>query len=386
MTLDNLSRPMSQDVKNVRVASCLPSKLLIITSLEAGSGDYTQRLMSFGGLASARLHLRPMFRAAQDLELNPRIVALDVDNPLILNDLGKPEICVIGKVNHFDDSRMAGFAMAVLSAVARLKARKAKIVLLYCDNLASLDCVRGQFYRDALALSDHVIVPCKAMSVRARNFLPPLTPVTVIKDPWQVRTQKFRLPKSERSLRIGWFGNANNINFLCENILSLMISIDKVSSVELVILSSKGALKTAQVAFNASLPSSLRPWSLELVQWDDLIQPRQLEDVLGSLHVVWLPSDPNSPLKGGVSHNRLVDAVRSGSIVVANKMQSYEELSQIALLGSDHGSLINRLVPQYERLAHKYEALRPALLNQFAPELNLITWRRTLNELLQNNK
>ena len=143
---------------------------------------------------------------------------------------------------------MAGFAMAVLSAVARLKARKAKIVLLYCDNLASLDCVRGQFYRDALALSDHVIVPCKAMSVRARNFLPPITPVTVIKDPWQVRTQKFRLPKSERSLRIGWFGNANNINFLCENILSLMISIDKVSSVELVILSSKGALKTAQVA------------------------------------------------------------------------------------------------------------------------------------------
>ena len=67
--------------------------------------------------------------------------------------------------------------------MARLKARKAKIVLLYCDNLASLDCVRGQFYRDALALSDHVIVPCKAMSVRARNFLPSLTPVTVIEIP-----------------------------------------------------------------------------------------------------------------------------------------------------------------------------------------------------------
>ena len=107
--------------------------------------------------------------------------------------------------------------------------------------------------------------------------------------------------------------------------------------------------------------------------------------MLGSLYVVWLPSDPNSPFKGGVSHNRLVDAVRSGSIVVANKMQSYEELSQIALLGSDHGSLINRLVPQYERLAHNI-GIEACSLESVCTELNLITWRRTLNELLQNNK
>ena len=89
-------------------------------------------------------------------------------------------------------------------------------------------------------------------------------------------------------------------------------------------------------------------------------------------------------LSSGLRINSAADD--AAGLAVANKMQSYEELSQIDLLGSDHESLINRLVPQYERLAQKYEALMPALLNQFEPELNLSIWRRTLNELLQNNK
>ena len=89
-----------------------------------------------------------------------------------------------------------------------------------------------------------------------------------------------------------------------------------------------------------------------------------------------------SPVKGGVSHNRLVDAVRSGSIVVASNMQSYQELGQIALLGTDHGVLINHLIPQYERLARKYEVLRPSLLSKFSPEINLNSWRQLLSKMM----
>ena len=32
--------------------------------------------------------------------MKPRILSLDIDKPNILNDLGTPSICVIGKINH----------------------------------------------------------------------------------------------------------------------------------------------------------------------------------------------------------------------------------------------------------------------------------------------
>ena len=131
-------------------------------------------------------------------------------------------------------------------------------------------------------------------------------------------------------LRIGWFGNSNNVLFLCENLQELMSSVSAVSSIEFVVLSNKVALDRAQVAFQESLSSAIRPWRIELICWDDSRQPTQLEQVLGSVHVVWLPSNPESPVKGGVSHNRLVDSVRSGAIVVASNMESYQELSQVA--------------------------------------------------------
>ena len=92
--------------KIVQVNSCLESKLLVITSLDGGSGDKTSKIASIGGVGSARLHLRPLFRASLALNLKPRVLSLDVDHPSILNDLGSPSLCIIGKINHFDDSRL----------------------------------------------------------------------------------------------------------------------------------------------------------------------------------------------------------------------------------------------------------------------------------------
>ena len=363
------------------MSSWLQSKLLVVTSLEGGSGDYTDKLTTIGGVGSARLHLRPLFHAANHLNLNPRVLSLDVDDPSILSKLGNPNLCVVGKINHFDDSRVRGFAMATLASVARLKSKNVKVVLMYCDNLAPLHCSRGSLYRDLLNLSDHIIVPSNAMADLAKQFLPATTKVSIIEDPWQVRMQPYLSLSKASRLRIGWFGNANNIFFLRDKIGSLMRSIDMAHTIELVVLSSKVALKIAESAFQASLPFALRNWKLELVQWDDLRQPEQLEQVLGSVHVVWLPSDPSSPVKAGVSHNRLVDAVRSGSIVVASNMQSYQELHQLVLMGDDHGTLINRLIPQYDRLANKYQSIRSSLLERFSPEINLNNWKSLLTQL-----
>ena len=55
-----------------------------------------------------------MIHKAIDLGLQPKLLSVDIDRPSILNELGDPHLCVIGKINHFDDFRVSGFAMAIL--------------------------------------------------------------------------------------------------------------------------------------------------------------------------------------------------------------------------------------------------------------------------------
>ena len=78
--------------------------LLLLTSLDGGAGSTSHS--SVFGPASARLHLQPLYKSAENLGLRPRILSLDTDNPSILNDLGAPRFCVIGKINHHDDHRV----------------------------------------------------------------------------------------------------------------------------------------------------------------------------------------------------------------------------------------------------------------------------------------
>ena len=93
----------------------------------AGAGSF-----SFDQLkqrASDRLHVQPLKLAADNLSIPARMLSVDVDRPSVLNNLGSPSICVVHKINHHDDSRLDGFAMAVLATVTRLKLSGTKIIL-----------------------------------------------------------------------------------------------------------------------------------------------------------------------------------------------------------------------------------------------------------------
>ena len=105
--------------------------------------------------------------------------------------------------------------------------------------------------------------------------------------------------------------------------------------------------------------------------------------MLGSAHLSWLPSDPSFGLKAGISHNRLVDSLRSGCIPIASEMQSYLELRKVAVLGSDHGSLINQVVRQYRRLTAKHEQFRVSELERFSPHINSQRWDSALSALVE---
>ena len=77
-------------------------------------------------MASASMQLIPLSKAANQLGLKTKMLSMDIDKPSILNQMGSPDICFISKINHYDDERVKA-AIAVLAAVARLKAIGSKI-------------------------------------------------------------------------------------------------------------------------------------------------------------------------------------------------------------------------------------------------------------------
>ena len=220
------------------------SSVLLLTSLHGGAGNMTHS--SIFGPASARIHLQPLYQAAENLGLHPRILSLDINQPGILNQLGNPRVCVIGKINHYDDGRIEGFAMAILAAISRLKASGAQIVVLYCDNLASLSCARGSLYRDLLSLADYLVVPCQAMASLARRWTHPGLPIHVINDPWQVKLQPYPPLIKNDPVNIVWFGNTNNIYYLCNEISALVATAQSAPGYRLDILSSPEALEMSR--------------------------------------------------------------------------------------------------------------------------------------------
>ena len=255
-------------------------------------------------------------------------------------------------------------------------------ILLYCDNIASLSCSRGHLYRDLLRHADHVVVPSQSMSKLVIPHLNTSIPISVIEDPSSVRLQPYRKFLPSQKLRIVWFGNTSNVFYICSQLEQLMKTVSDADFIELVILTNPGVFGMLDELFTSLLPHALRPWSLELLAWDHHNQPAQLENVLGSAHFAWLPSDPTDPLKAGVSHNRLVDSVLSGCIPIASEMMSYLELSKLALIGSDHGQLINRAVHQYQRLCEKHQRLRSPVLERFSPQKNHQHWVDLLSDLV----
>ena len=112
--------------------------------------------------------------------------------------------------------------------------------------------------------------------------------------------------------------------------------------------------------------------------------PKQLEEELSKAHLSIIPSDPSDARKKAVNHNRLVDSVRGGCIVVASPMLSYLELSKVALLGNEMPKLVDYAFNQYERLIEKYDRLRDSWLESFSPEVNHQNWINVI-KLVQEN-
>lgn len=341
------------------------------------SGDFTDQFFSGkSSHASTRLQILPAIDAARQLGYSPRVISLAGDSGF-LNHFDQPAVCVLSKMtaNCTDDqNRVIANSLAL---TARMKSRGVYVVLLYCDHHAISSTPVGFLYKDLLRLADLVVCPSSKMAEFATVFRPNGSPVRIVEDICVTKKQSFLGLSQASPCRLLWFGNDINVSFLIDILPSILARCVAHPGFELTVMGRESTL--AKVRSLVGKLQSKRPWEFRFILWDPCQQPIQLENELARAHVVLVPSDPKNIWKLGVSHNRLVDGVQGGCIVIASPMPSYVELSRISLVGDNFASMIDAAISQYPRLSQKYDSLRDNFLSRFMPANVQARWREILS-------
>ena len=336
--------------------------------------------------ASDKLQILPLMRCLKKNDYDIQVISYNAKYTCNeIENIEQPEICFIGKMRHDvhveDGDRFCQFH---LTTAVNIKRRGSKIACLYSDNVCEYDSPDAQLYKNLLYLSDLVITPSKKLQEHAKKRIPKHAKLITIPDPLFLEEKPFKRLSSNQDCNIIWFGHNKNLEYLTNILPNLISNSDAKIHYILTILASRGALESFQKYNLQKLPKS-NNWSLRLVPWNIYNQPAQLIEELSNSHISIIPSDPNDPLKNGVSHNRLIDSIQSGCITLASPMDSYVELSKICLIGTKFSELLRKAVQDNARLCRKYETLRPGILDYFNPKRNLQLWDKALRLLEANN-
>ena len=356
-----------------------PSVLFLIHSLApAGSqGDSAWSAGSF--LASTRMQLEPAKRAVVELGLEVKILNVRSENPECLDKIGDPICCIVGKLSHPDKAFARRILLANLAAISILKSKHVPIIVNYSDNLAATNNnTIATLYRSLIWHADAVTYPSKAMQTLGEPWLNKNNPAKewIIEDPWQVPTENYQQLKPDQPCQIIWFGHSSNAQYLLREMPNLLQSCNTHSSYELTVLSDSSTQKKVQQTFK-TIPQR-KPWSLRCINWQADQQPMQLAMELKRAHIAIIPSDAKDERKLAASHNRAVDAIQSGCMVIASPLQSYQELNKLLLLSENFAEAINAGIDQYTRLTKKWEIYRKDHLIRFSPESNISRWKKLI--------
>ena len=348
-------------------------------------GDVTKNFydpQKTGGMASARIQLLPAIKAATELNISTKILSLHTSHPEEIEEINSPQACLIGKMSANNDKLVYDMIMANLSAICMLKNRGSKIVVQFSDFVFSRQDILASFYRDLFILADHIIFPSSALQKLTLNYIKTKVASSVIHDPWQISKPYAprQLNKGE-TLRAIWFGSNKNVDYLINCLPGLLKSWKSERNCEFTILGQNYALSKVKNAL-MKIKGSYPKWTFRMVPWMNDQQPFQLESEITRAHVALIPSDPGDPQKSGVSHNRLVDAVRGGCITIASPMESYTEIPGIALLGDNISELLNNAEENYDELSQTLFKEREKKIHQFNPEKNKAEWIKFWSKIL----
>ena len=369
------------------------SKLLTVLSYVVDRhGDLTDKFLNInnlGSLASARLQLIPAIKSAEELGFNPKVLSLHTDHPEDFEKIATSKLCLIGKMSANTKKLLRNMIMPNLAAVMRLKSQGAKIIIQHSDNTFHEGGPLAAFYEDLFKAADYVVYPSNRLKEITKSYIPTGIQEFVIPDPWQLKTMhKPRALGPEEILKIIWFGSNKNITYLIRQLEAIFTKFTSNHQCELTILAQDWAInhfKEEISGLNIN-PSDIKSrWLIRLVPWEMSQQPKQLEEEITRAHISLIPSDPNDPLKAGVSHNRLVDSIRGGCISIASPMESYKELSELALLGENMADQLHNAVHSYDQLCSKIENKRVALLKPFSTSKNHLNWLNCWETILADS-
>jgi hypothetical protein len=363
------------------------SALFLIHSLApAGSqGDTAWNAGTF--LASNRIQLEPAKQAVIELGFQPKPLNVRAEKPNCLQALGDPSCCIVGKLSHPDETFAQNILLANLAAISILKSRSVPILVNYSDNLAGQTKTSvASLYRSLLWHADAVIYPCQAMQQLGKPWLNPNNPAQewIIEDPWQIEEQPYREFKPDQPCRIIWFGHSSNSQYLLDELPKLLQSCNTHANYELTILSDS-AIQNKTKEQLKELPQC-KPWTLRCIEWDNNSQPKQLASELTRAHIAIIPSNIQDKRKLAASHNRAVDSIQAGCMVIASPLPSYKELNKLLLLSENFSETINTGIQQYSRLTRKWEVHRKSHMERFSPSTNAAKWRDAIKTLTQSCK
>ncbi len=333
----------------------------------------------FSSRASTRIQLFPAFLAAKSFGLNPLVLALRAEEPDCLEKIENPKICLVGKLKT-SKSEQPSVTIANLSALVRLKRRGVPIIVIYSDNNAfySKD-YSSELYRDLLGLADCVVCPSKALISQASSWILSTTKTMIIEDPCYIRRSPFSVLSPGGCCNIFWFGHITNVFYLFKQLPLIIEKSKPFMKFVLTIMGDEMTLELSEKFLEKIQIQKIPNWEYRFSNWS--LDKFELE--LKSAHIVLLPSDTKSNIKKFASHNRAVDALQAGCMIVASPIPSYQELGKCMLLGEDIPLLLNEGIDQYSRLTGKWEKHRDSLLSRFSPETNISNWvncyRKVLN-------
>lgn len=334
-------------------------------------------------LASDRLQIKPLIKALHNLGYITSAASLNTTFQLSeFDQLQNFDLCIASKMRSHESTDDNLFSQFHTCCALHLKRNGAKLITIYSDHVAELKSIDSALYKNLLYLSDQVITPSKKLKSSASQAIAKTFPISIIEDPCQLSRKDFNNLNPGETIRILWFGNSPNLEYLFKELGGLFNQSNKSNKFQLTILTSKHGVEYIQQKFiSRSLP---KHWSLRLVIWNINNQPGQLESELSRANITLLPSDPLDPRKNGVSHNRLLDSIQSGCIAIASPVDSYLELSKVSLIGENLPKLLNFAVDNYPRLCSKYTQLRDAALQRFNPELNIKKWELAIKATINS--
>jgi tetratricopeptide (TPR) repeat protein len=199
------------------------------------------------------------------------------------------------------------------------KARGAHVIVDFCDNFLN-HSQRGALQQNLISIADKIIastdVIAKAISATGKPV------AMVISDPVEMQKQAIKF-SPKKTLRLVWFGHANNIDTLARFLPELSQYADKQKlSLNVVTTLPNGAEDLAKIT-----PSHL---SVEYTPWSAASTQKAIADC----DIVVIPT-LDSDIKNAKSPNRLLEPLWCGRFVVAGPHPAYTPFAKYAWVSSN---------------------------------------------------